>query len=82
MWHVWGELRCIQGFGGETRGRETTWKTHVRWDGNIKMDLREVGWGGGHGLDRSGSGYEKVAGCCECDDEPADSIKLGNFLSS
>ena len=25
-----------------------------RWEDNIKMDLREVGWG--HGLDRSGSG--------------------------
>ena len=25
-----------------------------RWEDNIKMDLRDVGWG--HGLDRSGSG--------------------------
>jgi hypothetical protein len=23
---------------------------------NIKMDLREVGWGGGHGMDKYGSG--------------------------
>jgi hypothetical protein len=22
-----GEVRCIQGFGGETWGKETTWKT-------------------------------------------------------
>jgi len=48
-----GEERCIQGFGGETRGKEPTWKT----DGKIifrwifkKRDAR------GHGLDRSGSG--------------------------
>jgi hypothetical protein len=27
-----------------------------RWEDSIKMDLREVGWGGGHRLDRSGSG--------------------------
>jgi hypothetical protein len=27
-----------------------------RWVDNIKMDLRDVKWGGGHRLDRSGSG--------------------------
>ena len=27
-------------------GKETTWKTRCRWEGNIKVDLREVGWGG------------------------------------
>jgi hypothetical protein len=26
-----------------------------RWEDNIKMGLREVGWGGGHRLDQSGS---------------------------
>ena len=29
MWHVWGEERCIQGFSGETWGKETTWKTQA-----------------------------------------------------
>jgi hypothetical protein len=24
-----GEKRCIQGFGGETRGKEATWETQV-----------------------------------------------------
>ena len=32
---------CIQGFGGETRGKETIWKAQ----NNIKMDLQEVGCG-------------------------------------
>jgi hypothetical protein len=32
-----GEKRCIQGFGGETRGKETT------WEDNIKLDFQEVG---------------------------------------
>jgi len=27
-----------------------------RWEDNIKIDLQEVGLGGGHGLDRPGSG--------------------------
>jgi hypothetical protein len=25
--HVGGQDRCVQGFGGETLGKETTWKT-------------------------------------------------------
>jgi hypothetical protein len=24
---VWGKDKCIQGFGEETRGKETAWKT-------------------------------------------------------
>jgi hypothetical protein len=35
----------MQGFGGETRGKETTWKTQARWENNIKMDLQEERWG-------------------------------------
>jgi len=40
-----GEERCVQGFGGETSGKETTWKTQNRRDDNIKTDLQEVGCG-------------------------------------
>ena len=35
----------MQSFGGETRGKETTWKTRRRWEGNNKMDFQEVDWG-------------------------------------
>jgi hypothetical protein len=45
---------------------------------NIKMDLREVGWG--HGQDRADSGLRQVASSCECGNEPSDSIKFGKFL--
>jgi hypothetical protein len=34
---------------------------------------------GGHGLDRSGSGYGQVAGSCECGNEPSSSIHCGDF---
>jgi len=37
-----GGERRIQGFGGETWGKETG----HRWEDNIKMDLQEVGCGG------------------------------------
>ena len=33
--HMGGEERCIQCFGGETGGKETTWKTKHKWEDNI-----------------------------------------------
>ena len=37
-----GEERCVQGSGGETRGKETTWETQAKMEYNIKLDLLEV----------------------------------------
>ena len=38
---------CIQGFGVETWGKETTWRrTRLQLEDNIKMVLQEVGCGG------------------------------------
>jgi hypothetical protein len=42
-----------------------------RWEYVIKMDLGEIGWGGG--VDSIGSGQRPVAGCCEYGDEPSGS---------
>jgi hypothetical protein len=42
---------------------------HKLEDG-IKMDFREIGWGGGGGMDSLGFGYGTLAGCCEFCDEP------------
>jgi len=38
-----GEERVIQGFGGETGGKEPLWIPRRRWEDNIKMDLQAVG---------------------------------------
>ena len=46
-----------------------------RWEGNIKTDLREVGWR--IYLDLFGSGYGQLAGSYECGNEPSGSIKCG-----
>jgi len=34
----------------------------------------------GHGMDRAGSGYEKLAGACECSNGLPGSIKCGKYL--
>jgi hypothetical protein len=39
------EERCIQGFGGKPEGRRTLERPRRRWKDNIKIDVKEVGWG-------------------------------------
>ena len=51
-----------------------------KWKDNIKMALREMGWG--HGLYRSASGQKQVAGSCTCGNNPSGSINCGTFLIS
>ena len=42
---MYGEAqRCIQGFDGKTGGKEPLERPRRRWEGNIKIDFREVGW--------------------------------------
>ena len=73
----WGEERCTQSSGGETEGQETTWN---RQKDNIKFDLQDMGYGGDHGLERSGPGQGQVAGTCYCGNEPSGSTRNGEFL--
>ena len=40
---------------GKPEGKSPLGRPRRRWEDNIKMDLQEVGWGGG-GLDGVGSG--------------------------
>jgi hypothetical protein len=53
--------------GRKPEVKRPLWRPRRRWEDNIKMDLQEVGWG--YGLDRAGSGQERVAGICECGNE-------------
>jgi hypothetical protein len=39
------EERCIQGFGGKPEGKRPLGRPKPRWEDNIKMEFREVGWG-------------------------------------
>jgi len=46
---TWGvQEKCIQGFGVEIRGRETTGRPRHRRGDNIKMDIPQVGCGDMH----------------------------------
>ena len=66
---------------GKPDGKRPLGRPSRRWEDNIKMDLQEVGCGG-YVLDQAGSGWGYLASTCECGDEPAGSIKCGDFLTS
>jgi hypothetical protein len=57
---------------GKSEGNRPLGRPRRRWEDGIRMDLREIGLGGGgSGLDSTVSGQGPVAGCCECGDEPS-----------
>jgi hypothetical protein len=58
---------------GKPEGRRPLGRPRRRWEAGIRTGLREIGWGGGCGLDSTGSGHGPVAGCGECGDEPTGS---------
>jgi hypothetical protein len=39
-----GEERCIESFDGEPEGKRPLGRPRRRWEGNINIDLQEVGW--------------------------------------
>jgi hypothetical protein len=66
-----GERKVYKVLVRKTDGKRPLGRPRRRWEDEIKMDVTEIGWGGG--LDSTGSGQGPVAGCCECGDEPSDS---------
>jgi hypothetical protein len=41
-----GEKECIYDFGGKSEGKRPLEILRHRWEDNIKMNLREIGWDG------------------------------------
>jgi hypothetical protein len=62
-------------------GRRPLGRPRRGWEDNIKMDLQEVGWGGG-GMDwiDMAQDRDRWRGCCECGNEPSGSTKRGEFV--
>jgi hypothetical protein len=71
-----GERRgAYRALVGKPEGRRPLGRPRRRWEDNIKMDLREVGWG----VDLID--LPRIwTGTCVCGDEPSGSIKCGKFL--
>jgi hypothetical protein len=48
MWRVWGERRGVHRIlVGKPEGKRALGRLRRRWEDNIKMNLKEVGEGGG-----------------------------------
>jgi hypothetical protein len=54
MWHTW-ERRVYKDLVREPEGKRPLARPRRRREDGIRMDLREIGWGGG-GLDSTGLG--------------------------
>jgi hypothetical protein len=59
-------------------GRRQLGRPRRRWEDNIKMDLREIGFGDMDWIHLAQD--RQVAGSCEHGNEPSGSIKCGEFL--
>jgi hypothetical protein len=49
MLNAWGEERCLQDYGCVVRKREGNSllrRPRRRWEDDIEMDLKEIGWDG------------------------------------
>jgi hypothetical protein len=66
MAHMVEERKVYKVLVGKPKGNRPL-RRPSRWEDGIRMDLREIGWGG---LDSTGTGWGPVASCCECSDEP------------
>jgi hypothetical protein len=52
MWHAWGRGEVFTGFWlGAPEGKRPLGRPRRRWDGNIKMDFREIGIDGANWIE-------------------------------
>jgi hypothetical protein len=71
--------KCIQNFHWKTLRKEALRRARCRWEDNIRMDLREVGW---EGVDWIHMAQDRIV-ACSCihgGNEPYSSIFL-DYLS-
>jgi hypothetical protein len=75
-----GERRgAYRALVGKPERRRPLKRPRRRWEDNIKMYLREVGWRGMDWINLTQE-RDRWAGSCECGDETSCSIKCGEFL--
>jgi len=64
---------------GKPEGKRPLGRTRRRLEDDIKMDLQDVGCGGMDWFDLA-QDRERVAGTCECGNEPSGCINCGELL--
>jgi hypothetical protein len=62
---------------GKSEGKRQSGRPRSRWEDNIRMDLREIGW---EVVDWIHVTKRPVADSCEHDNEPLGSVKGGKLL--
>jgi hypothetical protein len=67
---------------GKPEGKSPLGRSRRRWEDVIRLDLREIGLGGVDWI-RLSQDRDRVAGCCECGDEPSGSCttELVSYIS-
>jgi hypothetical protein len=63
---------------GEPEGKRPLGRPRRRWVDNIKMDLREIGWGRMDWIDLAQD--REVEGCCQHGNKHSDSVKCWEIL--
>ena len=63
---------------GKPEGKRILGRPRRRWEDNIKMDLQEVGGGGGDWMEVA---QDRMVGTCGYGEERSGSINAGNFLT-
>ena len=77
---AYGERRGVyRVLVGKPEGRRPLARPRRRWEDNIKLDLQEAGCRSVDWIELA-QDREEVAGTCECGNEPAGSVKCGEFL--
>jgi hypothetical protein len=65
MWHAWERReKYTKVLVGKPEGKRPLGRPRRRWEEGIRLDLREIGLGGGGGFYSTVSGHAPVVGCC------------------
>ena len=46
QWHISEEKTCTLGWVGKAEGKRPFARPGCKWEDNIKMDVKEIGWEG------------------------------------
>jgi hypothetical protein len=77
MGRAWAKRNAYRIMVGKPEGKRPLGRPRRRWVDNIKIDLREIGWGGMDWIDLAQDRYQWTS---EHGNEPSGSIKCWEVL--